>query len=29
MENKELLEDLLKGLSVLPIDLIILSKEKF
>ncbi len=29
MDNKELLWDLLKWLSVLPIDLIVLSKEEF
>ncbi|NDK07774.1 hypothetical protein EOM39_00840 [Candidatus Gracilibacteria bacterium] len=29
MDNKEILSDLLKGLSVLPIDLIVLSKEEF
>ncbi len=29
MDNKELLSELLKWLSILPIDLIILSKEEF
>ncbi|MFA5916732.1 MAG: hypothetical protein WC850_00675 [Candidatus Gracilibacteria bacterium] len=29
MDNKEIIGDLLKGLSILPVDLIILSKEEF
>jgi hypothetical protein len=29
MDNKEIISDLLKWLSVLPVDLIILSKEEF